>query len=161
MAHHADADEVFIPDPKTESKSSVDPNVLPPYWSAMAMSGACAGVWASGFVGNHPTRARFARRFGKMFFASAMVSGLTDPVAGHWCATLFSVWMAGAGVAAGTYYRKSQGTPMWLSSGAALLGTASAGYHYRRWAYYHELSHRYPFFKHDFPRKDYKGIDAE
>jgi len=159
MAHHADED-LEIPDPKTEPKSSLDPRVLPPYWSSLAISGVCAGVWASGFIGNHPWRARAARRTGKLFLFAGMVAGLTDPIAGHWLATAFSVYLTGVGVAAGTYYKRL-GAPAWLYGGAIALGSVSTVYHYNRFKYYHRLSHRYPFFKHDFPRKDYKGIDAE
>jgi hypothetical protein len=49
----------------------------------------------------------------------------------------------------------------WLAAGATALGGVSTIYHYNRFQYYRGLSNTYPFFKHDFPRKDYKGIDAE
>jgi len=160
MSHaHAD-EEINIPDPRTESKSSIDPKVLPPYWSALGVSGLCAGTWASGFVGNHPWRARAGRRTGKLFLFAGMVAGLTDPVAGNLLATGFSVYLMGLGIAAGTVYRKKLATPTWLYCGTMFVGAVSAAYHYGRTRYYHKLSHRYPFFKHDFPRKDYKGIDA-
>jgi hypothetical protein len=66
--------------------------------------------------------------------------------------------MAGQGAFGLTWLRgRPYAPPVWLGAAALGAGLGSIAFHYNQYKYLHTKSWRYPFFKHDFPRKDYKG----